>query len=34
MRTGLTIDAASRKKLDVTAAELVEEKAMAYSCIA
>jgi malate dehydrogenase len=30
---GLTIDAKSRAKLDATADELVEEKALAYACI-
>jgi malate dehydrogenase len=30
---GLTIDAKSRAKLDATADELVEEKALAYTCI-
>eukprot|EP00271_Cylindrocystis_brebissonii_P008828 TRINITY_DN23331_c0_g1_i1.p1 TRINITY_DN23331_c0_g1~~TRINITY_DN23331_c0_g1_i1.p1 ORF type:complete len:332 (+),score=71.12 TRINITY_DN23331_c0_g1_i1:163-1158(+) len=30
---GLPIDAVSREKMDITAAELVEEKAMAYSCL-
>ncbi len=31
--TGLSIDQFSREKLDATAAELVEEKEVAYSCI-
>ena len=31
--SGLSIDENSRKKMDVTAAELVEEKALAYSCL-
>lgn len=30
---GLTIDEKSRAKLDATADELVEEKALAYACI-
>jgi malate dehydrogenase len=30
---GLSIDQFSREKLDATAAELVEEKEVAYSCI-
>lgn len=30
---GLSIDENSRNKMDVTAAELVEEKALAYSCL-
>lgn len=30
---GLSIDEYSRKKLDVTAEELTEEKALAYSCL-
>lgn len=30
---GLSIDEFSRKKLDATAAELSEEKALAYSCL-
>jgi malate dehydrogenase len=31
--TGLSIDEFSRKKLDLTAEELSEEKALAYSCL-
>jgi hypothetical protein len=31
--TGLSIDEFSREKLVATAAELVEEKEVAYSCI-
>ena len=30
---GLSIDEFSRKKLDLTAEELSEEKALAYSCL-
>lgn len=30
---GLPIDELSRKKLDLTAQELTEEKALAYSCL-
>lgn len=30
---GLSIDELSRKKLDLTAQELSEEKALAYSCL-
>ena len=30
---GLAIDEFSRKKLDLTAEELSEEKALAYSCL-
>lgn len=31
--SGLSIDEFSRKKLDLTAEELTEEKALAYSCL-
>lgn len=31
--SGLSIDEFSRKKLDATAEELSEEKALAYSCL-
>jgi hypothetical protein len=31
--SGLSIDEFSRKKLDLTADELSEEKALAYSCL-
>jgi malate dehydrogenase len=31
--TGLSIDEFSRKKLDLTAEELSEVKALAYSCL-
>lgn len=31
--SGLSIDELSRKKLDLTAEELTEEKALAYSCL-
>lgn len=33
IRTGLSIDEFSRKKLDATGEELSEEKALAYSCL-
>ena len=33
MLTGLPIDEFSRKKMDATAQELSEEKALAYSCL-
>lgn len=33
LEPGLGIDEFSRKKLDATAAELSEEKALAYSCL-
>jgi malate dehydrogenase len=31
--TGLPIDEFSRKKMDATAQELLEEKTLAYSCL-